>query len=62
MTGVAAHDLHDGAALVRLHGVAQLIDALNGRVGRRVKADAVIRAGDVVVDRAGEADDGDTVF
>ena len=38
---------------MRLHGVAQLIDALNGRVGRRIKADAVIRAGDVVVDRAG---------
>ena len=47
---------------MRLHGVAQLIDALNGRVGRRVKADAVIRAGDVVVDRAGETDDGDAVF
>ena len=62
MTGVAAHDLHDRAALVRLHRVAQLIDALDGGVGRRVKADAVMRAGNIIVDRRGQADHGDAVF
>ena len=56
---VAAHDLHDGAALVRLHGVAQLVDALDGGVAGRVKADGVIGAADIVVDGGGNADDGD---
>ena len=62
MTGVAAHDLDYGAALVRLHRVAQLVDALDGGVGSGIKADAVVGAGNVVVDRAGNADDGNAVL
>ena len=47
---VAAHDLYHGAALVALHGVAQLVDAVDGGVTGGVKADGVIGAADVVVD------------
>jgi len=57
--GVATHDLDDRAALVRLHRVAQTVDAFDGRVAGSVKADRVIRAAHVVVDRGGHADDGD---
>ena len=39
--------------------VAQFVDGLHGRVHRRVITDRVIRAGDVVVDRAGDAYDWD---
>ena len=59
---VAAHDLHNGAALVGLHGVPQLIDALDGRVGGGVETDAVVGAADVVIDGAGNADDVDAVL
>ena len=58
MARAASHDLDDRAALVRLHGIAQLIDALDRSVARGVKADRVVRAHDVVVDRAGHADAG----
>ena len=55
---MAAHDLHDAAALVRLHRIAQTVDALDGGVGGGIEADGIVRADDVVVDRAGNADDG----
>ena len=45
-----------------LHGVAQLVDALDGGVGGGVKADTVVGAGNVIVDRAGNSDDGNTIF
>ena len=45
-----------------LHGVPQLIDALNGGIGGGVKTDAVVGAGDIVVDRAGNADDVDAIL
>ena len=60
--GVPPHDFHDGAALVGLHGVPQLIDALNGGVGGGIEADAVVGAGDIVVDGTGNADDVDAVL
>ena len=47
---MAAHHLHHRAALVRLHGVPQLVDALDGSVAGSVKADGVVGAADVVVD------------
>ena len=56
MTGAAAHDLNDRAALVRLHGVAQLIDTLDSGVARGIEADGVVGAHDVVVDGARHAD------
>ena len=55
MPRVPAHDLHDAGPLVGLHGVGQLVDALDGRVGRGVEADGVVRAADVVVDGGGHA-------
>ena len=56
---VAAHNFDHGAALVGLHGVAQLVDALNGRVAGRVKTDGVVCASNVSVDRSGNTDHGD---
>ena len=38
MTRAAAHDLNDRAALVRLHGVAQLVDALDRSVGTQYRS------------------------
>ena len=52
---MAAHDLHHRAALVGLHGIPQLVDALQGGIAGGVEADGVGRAGDVVVDRPGDA-------
>mgnify|MGYP000187626894 CR=1 FL=1 len=52
---MAAHDLHDAAALVRLHRIAQTVDALDGGVGGGIEADGIVGADDVVVDRAGNA-------
>ena len=45
-----------------LHGIPQLIDALNGRIGSGVEANAVVGAADVVVDGAGNANDVDAVL
>ena len=55
MAGVAAHDLHHGAALVRLHGVPQAVNGVHGGVGGGIKADGVVGADDVVVDGGGDA-------
>ena len=51
MPGVAPHDLHNRAALVRLHRVTQAVDRLHGGVGGGIVADGVVGADDVVVDR-----------
>ena len=56
VAGVAAHDLDDGAALVGGGCVLDLVDGVHGGVDCRVKADRVLGAGDVQVDRAGQAD------
>ena len=61
MAGVAAHDLHHGAALVGLHGIAQLVDALDGGICRGIVADAVVGAADVVINGCGHAHHGDPV-
>ena len=52
---VSAHDLDHGAALVGLHGVAQLVDALDGGVAGGVEADGVVGAAHVVIDGGGDA-------
>ena len=52
---MTAHDLHHRAALVRLHGVTQLVDALNGGVAGGVKADGVVGTADVIVNGGGNA-------
>ena len=61
MTGTAAHDLNHRAALMRLHGIAQLVDALDRGVACGIKTDRVIRAHNVIVNRAGHADAGHTL-
>ena len=38
---VPAHNLHNRAALVRLHGIPQLVDAVDGRVAGGVEADGI---------------------
>ena len=59
---MAAHDLHYGAALMGLHGVPQAVDALHGSIGRRIKANGILCADDILVDGAGNAHHGDTVL
>ena len=59
ISGMAAHDLHHGAALVGLHGVPQLVDALHRRIGGGIKADGIVGTDDIVVDGAGDAYHGD---
>ena len=58
MTRPAPHDLNDRAALMRLHGVAQLIDTFNRSIAGRVKADRVISTHDIIIDRTRHADAG----
>ena len=57
-----SHDLHDGAPLVGLHSVAQLVDTLNSGIGSSVEANTVVGAADVIVDGTGNADDINAVF
>ena len=54
----AAHDLDHEAAAVRGSGGADHVDEADDGVERGIDADAHIGAEDVVVDRAGQADDG----
>ena len=53
IAGVAAHDLHHGAALVGLHGVPQPVDALNTGVAGGVKANGIVGAANIVVNGGG---------
>ena len=53
---MTAHHLDDRAALMALHRVAELVDALDGGVAGGIKADGIVRAAHVVVDRRGNAD------
>ena len=45
-----------------LHGIPQLIDALNCGVGGRIKADTVVGAADIIVDGSRDANNIDPVF
>ena len=45
-----------------LDGVPELVDALQRRVTGGVKADGISRAGDIVVDGAGDANDRQTLL
>ena len=60
--GIAAHDLHDRAALMRLHGIVQLIDALDGCVRCGIKTDGVIGAANIIVDGSRNAHHIDTML
>ena len=55
--GVAAHDLDDEGAVVRLGGRVQPVDRLHGDVDRGVEAERVVGGVEVVVDGLGYADD-----
>ena len=61
LAAVTSHNLNHVATRVRLTGVAKLIDSLKSGVHSGIKADGVVGCGDIVVDRAGNADGGDTV-
>ena len=62
MARVSAHDLDDRAALVRLHGVSETVDSLDGGVGRGVVADGVVGADDIVINGGRNADNADTLL
>ena len=57
VTAVAAHDLDDEGALVRGGSAGQLVDGVQDAMQRGVRANRHVRAHQVVVDRADEADD-----
>ena len=57
---VSAHDLNYVTARVGLAGIAQAVDHGERRVHCGIKADGIIRRGDVVIDGSGDADAGDT--
>ena len=57
VTAVATHDLDDERALVRGRRTGQLVDGVQDAMQRSVGADRHVRAHEVVVDRADEADD-----
>ena len=54
--GVASHDLDEHDAAMCRSRIAKLIDGIDDRVGRRVAADRVVHAPDIVVNRARQAD------
>ena len=47
---------------MRLHGVAQPVDRLDRRIGRRIKADRIVCADNIVVDRRWHSNDGNTLL
>ena len=55
---VTAHNFYHGAALVRLHGIPETVNALQSGVAGGVVADGIAGAGNVVVDGAGDAHHG----
>ncbi len=55
--GVPAHHLDDEDAVVGLGGGVQPVDGLGRDVDRGVEAEGEVGAGEVVVDRLGDADD-----
>ena len=55
--GVAAHDLDDDHAVVRLGGRVQAVDRVGRDLHRGLEAEGVVGAREVVVDRLGHADD-----
>ena len=57
VAAVAAHDLDDERALVRGRRTGQLVDGIQDAVQRGIRADRHVRAHEVVVNRADEADD-----
>ena len=56
---VAAHDLEDDDAAMGRSRIAQLVDRIDDRIRSRIAADRVVRAPDIVIDRARQADDRD---
>ena len=60
--GVASHDLDEEESLVRGGRVTDLVDALHDGVQGRIVTDGEVGAGEVVVDRTGQADDGEVVL
>ena len=53
---IPTHHLDDRTTLMGLHRVAQLIDTVDRRVAGGIKADRIIRAANVVVNRCRDAD------
>src|SRR5690606_4217199 len=62
VAGVPAHDLDEEEPVVAGGGVAQAVDGFERDVDRGVEADRDVGAEDVVVDGAGDADDGHAVL
>ena len=56
--GATPHDLEHDDAPMRRCCVAQLVDRVDDRIRRRVAADRIVHAPDIVVNRARQADDG----
>ena len=56
----SAHDLHDRAAVMRFGRITQAVNHFHDRVHGCIITDRIVAAGDIVIDRAGDADTGYT--
>ena len=59
---MATHDLHHRTTLMGLHGITELIDTLQSGIAGSIIADGIGRAGDVIVNRAGNPNDRDSLL
>ena len=61
-TGIASHDLNEKQAIMRICRVSDFIYGLDRSVDRRIVADGVIGTIQVVVDGAGNTNNGDVIL
>ena len=58
IAAASAHDLYNRTAVMRLSGIADLIDHIHRGIHRGIKADGIVGACDIIINRAGNADTG----
>ena len=59
---VAAHNLYNEKAVVRIGGIAYFVDGFHGGIDRGIKANGKVGAGNIFIDGTGQADTGDVEF
>ena len=56
VTCTSAHDLNNGAAVMRLRSIAELVHEFHSSVHSSIEADSIVCASDIIVDSTGETD------